>query len=362
MGDDMERRNTRKIFLGKVPVGGNTPITVQSMTKTDTRDIKATIAQVRELEEIGCDIVRLAVPDLEAAEALAQISKETVIPLVADIHFDYKLALKSIENGVDCVRINPGNIGSQERVRSVVRSAAEHLVPIRVGVNSGSLPRDISEKYGYTAQALVESALAHVSLLEKENFFDLKISVKSSSAAMTVEAYRLLAERVDYPLHLGVTEAGGPWAGTIKSAVGIGSLLAEGIGDTIRVSLTGPPEEEVRVGLEILRALGLRRKGIELVSCPTCGRCQINLFHIARAVEQRLPVTAKPLTVAVMGCTVNGPGEAQVADVGIAGGKKCGLLYRKGKLLRKVPEEELVDALIAEVEALLQSEGDKSNL
>ncbi len=352
----MKRRMTKKIYLGKVPVGGGSPVTVQSMTKTDTRDVGATINQIRELEALGCDIVRVAVPDEEAARALAEIKKEIQVPLVADIHFDYKLAILAIESGADGIRINPGNIGRKEYVREVVRAAAERQVPIRIGVNAGSLHRKFLEKYGRTAEALVESALAHVALLEKEGYFNLKISVKASSVKMTIEAYRLLAERVEYPLHLGVTEAGGPWTGTIKSAIGIGTLLAEGIGDTIRVSLTAPPHEEVKVGLAILRSLGLRKQGIELISCPTCGRCQFDLFAVVKAVEERLPHVEGPLKVAVMGCTVNGPGEAKEADVGIAGGKGCGLLFKKGKLIRKVPEAELVDVLLAEIAEMLGTE------
>jgi len=349
----LKRQMTRKIYLGKVPVGGGSPVTVQSMTKTDTRDVRATINQIRELEALGCDIVRVAVPDDEAAKALAEIKKEIQIPLVADVHFDYRLAILAIESGADGIRINPGNIRKQEHVREVVRAASERQVPIRVGVNAGSLHRQYLEKYGRTPRALVESALSHVALLEKEGYFNLKISVKASSVMMTIEAYRLLAERVEYPLHLGVTEAGGPWAGTIKSAIGIGTLLAEGIGDTIRVSLTAPPHEEVKVGIAILRSLGLRKQGIELISCPTCGRCQFDLFAVARAVEERLPNVEKPLKVAIMGCTVNGPGEAREADVGIAGGKGCGLLFKKGKPIRKVAEAQLVDVLLAEIEEML---------
>jgi (E)-4-hydroxy-3-methylbut-2-enyl-diphosphate synthase len=323
------------------------------MTKTDTRDAEATITQIRELEQLGCDVIRVAVPDELAARELAQIRSGIDIPIVADIHFDYRLALQAIAGGIDGLRINPGNIGSQDRVRAVARAASERRIPIRVGVNAGSLSPEIIDKYGRTPAGLVESALSHVRLLEKEHFYDIKISVKASDVRLTIEAYRLLAEKVDYPLHLGVTEAGGPWAGTIKSAVGIGSLLAEGIGDTIRVSLTGTPHEEVRVGKQILKSLGLRQGGIEMISCPTCGRCQINLVEIARVVEEQLPATEESLKVAVMGCTVNGPGEARDADVGIAGGKRRGMLFKHGKLLERLPEEELAEALIREIKKTL---------
>ncbi len=348
------RRKTRQVMLGDLPVGGGAPISVQTMTKTDTRDAEATIAQIRELEQLGCDIIRVAVPDELAARELARIRSGIGIPLVADIHFDYRLALQAIAAGVDGLRINPGNIGSQERVRAVAKAAAERRIPIRIGVNAGSLAPEILERYKRTPAGLVESALSHVRLLEQEQFFDIKISVKASDVPMTIEAYRLLAEKVDYPLHLGVTEAGGPWTGTVKSAIGIGTLLAEGIGDTIRVSLTGTPHEEVRVGKQILTSLGLRQGGIELISCPTCGRCRINLVEIARAVEAQLPDTKESLKVAVMGCTVNGPGEAREADVGIAGGRGRGMLFRHGQLLRRVPEESLVEALIMEVKQVLK--------
>lgn len=341
-------------MLGDVPVGGGAPITVQTMTKTDTRDIAATVAQIQELQQLGCDIIRVAVPDEDAAKALGEIARQISLPLVADIHFDYRLALMAIEYGVAGLRINPGNIGSRERVQMVVRAAAERGIPIRIGVNAGSLAPEMLARYGRTAAGLVESALSHVAILEKENYDNLKISVKSADVSLTIAAYRMLADRVAYPLHLGVTEAGGPWAGTIKSAVGIGTLLAEGIGDTIRVSLTGTPHDEVKVGQQILRCLGLRPGGIDLISCPTCGRCQVKLLSIAREVEKRLPVTNESLQVAVMGCTVNGPGEAREADVGIAGGKGCGLLFKKGKLLRRVPEEQMVSALISEIEQVLE--------
>lgn len=348
------RRNTRQLMLGGLAVGGGAPISVQTMAKTDTRDAGATISQIRELEQLGCDVVRIAVPDDLAVRELARIKSGIGIPLVADIHFDYRLALQALEAGVDGLRINPGNIGSRERVRTVARAAAGAGIPIRVGVNAGSLPAAILDRYGRTARGLVASALSHVRLLEREQFFDIKISVKASDVPLTIEAYRLLARKVDYPLHLGVTEAGGPRAGVIKSAIGIGTLLSEGIGDTIRVSLTAAPHEEVRAGGQILRSLGLRPGGIELISCPTCGRCQIDLLDIARAVEEQLPATDRVLKVAVMGCTVNGPGEAREADVGIAGGRGRGMLFKQGRMVRRVPEENLVEALIAEIEQILE--------
>ncbi len=348
------RRKTRQVRVGSVAVGGGAPISVQTMTKTDTRDTGATISQIKELEKLGCDIIRVAVPDQEAANSLREIKKNISIPLVADIHFDYRLALMALESGVDALRINPGNIGGADRVRTLTRAAAERSIPIRIGVNMGSLDKEIAAKYGRTAQALVISALQHAALLEKENFYDIVISVKATSVPMTIEAYRMLSEKVDYPLHLGVTEAGGPWVGTIKSAIGIGSLLVDGIGDTIRVSLTGTPHEEVKVGKQILKSLGLRSGGIDLISCPTCGRCQINLFKILNEVEKKLPVVDEDLKVAVMGCVVNGPGEAKDADVGIAGGKGCGILFKKGKLVGKVPEGELVERLLAEIYQILE--------
>lgn len=349
----MIRRNTRQLMMGRLPVGGGAPISVQTMAKTDTRDVAATVAQIGELEHLGCDVIRVAVPDELAARELAGIRSRIGIPLVADIHFDYRLALQAIAAGVDGLRINPGNIGSQERVRAVVRAAAERRIPIRIGVNAGSLEPEVLERYGRTPAGLVESALSHVRLLEQEQFFDIKISVKASDVLLTIEAYRLLSEKVDYPLHLGVTEAGGPWAGTVKSAIGIGALLSEGIGDTIRVSLTGTPHEEIRAGKQILRSLGLRQGGIDLISCPTCGRCQVDLLEIARMVEEQLPETDESLTVAVMGCAVNGPGEAREADVGIAGGRGKGMLFKRGQLLRRVPEENLAEALIIEIKQML---------
>lgn len=348
------KNSTRQIMIGTVPVGGNAPCSVQSMCSTDTRNITATRTQIAALTEVGCEIVRCAVPDAEAARALGPIKAASAIPLIADIHFDYKLALTALENGIDGLRINPGNIGEKWKVKEVVQAAQERLVPIRIGVNAGSLEKELLERYGHpTAEAMVESALGHIRILEDLGYDQIKVSLKASDVLKTVEAYRLLSRRVDYPLHIGITEAGTTFSGTIKSSVGLGILLAEGIGDTMRVSLTGDPVDEIRVGYGILKALGLRQRGINLVSCPTCGRCQINLVPVAEEVERRLQSITKPLTVAVMGCVVNGPGEAREADVGIAGGKGEGLLFRHGEVIRKVPESELAEALIAEVEKMV---------
>jgi len=349
----MERRKTRPVWVGTVQVGGGAPVSVQSMTNTDTRDIAATAAQINQLARAGCEIVRVAVPDREAADVLHLIKKQIEIPLVADIHFDYRLALTALEKGVDGLRINPGNIGKREKVAEVAAAAKERGVPIRIGVNAGSLEKDLLDRYGSpAAAALVESAMRHIRLLEELGFFDIKVSVKASNVPLMLEAYRMLAEKVNYPLHVGVTEAGTLRSGVVKSAVGIGALLAEGIGDTIRVSLTGHPLEEVRVGYEILKSLGLRTRGVDLVSCPTCARTRIDLIKIANEVEDRLRGITKPLKVAVMGCVVNGPGEAKEADVGIAGGKGTGLLFRRGRVVRSVPEEELVEELVREAEKL----------
>ncbi len=349
----ISRRRSRAIRVGTVQVGGGAPISVQSMTNTDPHDAAATLAQVERLAQAGCDLVRLAVPDREAAAAFALVKKRSPVPLIADIHFNDRLALAALEAGADCIRINPGNLGGAEKTRVVVRACQERGVPLRLGVNAGSLEADILARHGGpTAPALVESALRWVKQFEDWGFFDFKISLKSSDVLVTVAAYRELAARVDYPLHLGVTEAGGLIAGTVKSALGIGLLLAEGIGDTLRVSLTRDPVEEVRVGFEILRALHLRERGVELISCPTCGRCQIDLFGLAEEAERRLVQVAAPLKVAIMGCVVNGPGEAREADVGIAGGKGVGALFKKGELVRQVPEAELLSALLAEVAAL----------
>lgn len=347
------RRQSRQITLGNVKVGGGAPITVQSMTKTDTRDIPATVSEIKRLEKAGCDIVRLAVPDMEAARSLGEIKKRVNIPIVSDIHFDYRLALEAVKQGVDGMRINPGNIGSKARIKAVVDAVKEKGIPIRIGVNSGSLEKDILKRYGSpTPEALAESAFRHVRILEDLDFRDIKISVKSTDVMRMIEAYRIIAERTDYPLHLGVTEAGTVKMGTIKSAVGIGTLLAEGIGDTIRVSLTGDPVEEVYVGIGILRSLGIRKNGIEIISCPGCGRLEIDLMRLVRDVEDRIGgiELPRPIKVAILGCVVNGPGEASEADIGIAGGRGKGMLYRDGKLVRSFREEELVDQLVREIE------------
>ncbi len=344
---------TRRIQVGAVPVGGGAPVSIQSMCNTATEDVEATVQQIRRLEQAGCDIVRVAVPTEEAARAIPAIKRGIRIPLVADIHFDYKLALLCIDGGVDKIRINPGNIGSKERVRAVADGCRERGIPIRVGVNGGSLEKDLLRKYGgVTAEALAESALGHVHLLEDCGFGDICISVKCSRVPVNMAAYELLHERVDYPLHLGVTEAGTPEMGVLKSAIGIGGLLCRGIGDTLRVSLTADPVEEVTAAKKILQAAGIRRTEPDLIACPTCGRTQYDMLPIAREVERRLKDCHKPITVAVMGCVVNGPGEAAAADVGIAGGRGEGLLFAKGKILRKVPQEQLVDELFREIEKL----------
>jgi (E)-4-hydroxy-3-methylbut-2-enyl-diphosphate synthase len=343
------RRKTRKIKVGSVAVGGDAPISVQSMCSTDTRDVAATTAQIAALAGAGCEIVRCAVPDSQAAQALAPICAQSPLPVIADIHFDYRLALASLASGVAGLRLNPGNIGAPWKVAEVVKACAERRVPIRIGVNSGSLEQELLEKHGHpTAEAMVESALGHIRLLEELDFHEIKVSLKSSDVRRTVDAYRLLADRVDYPLHIGVTEAGTTWSGSIKSAVGLGALLYEGIGDTLRVSLTGDPVEEVRVGWEILKSLELRQRGPVFISCPTCGRCQIDLIEIAEEVERRLHHLPCRISIAVMGCVVNGPGEAREADLGIAGGRGQGLLFRKGEVVRKVPQEKLADALVEE--------------
>lgn len=346
----INRINTRKVKVGSVFVGGDAPISVQSMTNTDTRNIKETISQINSLQKAGCEIVRCAVPDMEAAEALNHIIKEVTIPVVADIHFDYKLALTSIDCGVSALRINPGNIGSIERVKMVAERAKEKEIPIRIGVNSGSLDKELLNKYGKVCpEALVESALKHVKILEDINFKDIVVSIKSSNVLDMIESYRLISQKSNYPLHLGVTEAGTPWRGTIKSSIGIGALLSEGIGDTIRVSLTGDPVEEVKVGVEILKALQIKKQGIEIISCPTCGRTEIGLINIANEVEEKIKDLDKNIKVAIMGCVVNGPGEAREADIGIAGGKGVGLIFKKGEMFKKVKEEDLVEELLKEI-------------
>ncbi len=349
------RKKTRQIHIGSVAVGGDAPISVQSMTNTKTTDTETTVAQIQALTAAGCDIVRLAVPDMESAKNLGNIIQRVSVPLVADIHFDYRLAIESIHQGISALRLNPGNIGSEEKVQAVVKEAKEHRIPIRIGVNAGSLDKKLLEKYGsVTAEALVESALEHVRILEALDFYDMKISLKAHDVPLTLEAYRLISEKVDYPLHLGITEAGTVNTGIIKSAVGMGALLSQGIGDTFRISLTGDPVVEVQVANEILKSLGLREYGPTLVACPTCGRTCIDLPAIAAQVEEKLKGIAEPIEVAVMGCVVNGPGEARSADVGIAGGKGEGLVFRKGEIVRKVSEDVLVDELFKEIDAILE--------
>jgi (E)-4-hydroxy-3-methylbut-2-enyl-diphosphate synthase len=352
---DIKRRPTRRIHIGNVPVGDGAPITVQSMTSTDTRDVDATVTQIRRLMLAGCEIIRVAVPDMDAAAAIADIKKQIDIPVIADIHFDYKLALAAAQAGTDGLRINPGNIGGRKKIRAVTDAARDRGIPLRIGVNAGSLEKDILKKNGrVTAEGLVESAIRQIDLMDSLGFSDLKIAIKSANVPMTVDAYRQLAARCDFPFHVGVTEAGGLYPGIVKSAVGIGMLLAEGIGDTLRVSLTRDPVEEVRVGFEILKALGIRQRGPDIISCPTCGRCQIDLFSIAEQVEQALMTRTAPIRVAVMGCVVNGPGEAREADVGIAGGQGEGVLFKKGKVIRRVPEADLVAVLL---DAISEIEG-----
>lgn len=347
----MKRVNTKSVKVGSIYIGGNNNIAVQSMTNTDTRNVTDTVNQILKLEAAGCDIIRCAIPDEVASEAIENIVNQIHIPLVADIHFDYRLALKAIESGVSALRINPGNIGSVDKTKMVAKAAKERNIPIRIGVNSGSLEKELLDKYKRVcADALVESALNHVKILENVNFDDIVISIKSSDVLMMIESYRKISEKVKYPLHIGVTEAGTIWRGTIKSSIGIGTLLCEGIGDTIRVSLTGDPIEEVRVGREILKSIGYLSSGIQFISCPTCGRTQIDLIKIAREVEEKLSNCKKNIKVAVMGCVVNGPGEAREADIGIAGGKGEGLIFKKGKIIKKVKEENLVEELLKEID------------
>lgn len=348
-----KRRKTREINIGGVKIGGDNPIAIQSMCNTDTRDVKATVDQIKRLEKAGCEIIRVAVPDMEAAECIRDIKKSIDIPLVADIHFDYRLALRCMENGIDKIRINPGNIGSADRVKLVADMAKRNGIPIRIGVNSGSLEKNLVEKYGgVTPQGLVESALGHIKLLEENDFYDIAVSIKASNVPFSVEVYELLSDTVDYPLHVGITEAGTVWGGTVKSAVGIGAILSRGIGDTIRVSLTGDPVEEIYAAKEILKSLELRKFGVEFISCPTCGRTSIDLIKIANEVEEKVRNIDKNIKVAVMGCAVNGPGEAREADIGIAGGHGEGLIFKKGQILRKVPENRLVEELLKEIELL----------
>jgi len=347
----MNRRKTRQISVGSIKIGSNSPISVQSMTNTDTADVKATVKQIKALEKAGCELVRAAVPNMEAAEAVGKIKKSIDIPLIADIHFDYRLALKVIDKGIDGLRLNPGNIGNKERIETVVKAAKDKKIPIRIGVNAGSLEKDILERYSHpTAEAMVESALRHIRILEDLDFHEIKISLKASDVWKTIQAYRLLAKKVDYPFHIGITEAGTIFSGTIKSAAGLGILLSEGIGDTLRVSLTGDPVEEVRVGWEILKAMKLRERGVNIISCPTCGRIKLDIITLANEIEKRLSHITKPINIAVMGCVVNGPGEAVESDIGIAGGDGVGLLYIKGKPAKKVKEEDIVEAIVREVE------------
>ncbi|MDZ7413010.1 MAG: flavodoxin-dependent (E)-4-hydroxy-3-methylbut-2-enyl-diphosphate synthase [candidate division KSB1 bacterium] len=346
------RARTRRVMVGSVAIGGGAPISVQSMTKTKTADVAATLGQIQRLAEAGCEIVRVAVPDRDAAAALPKIVRRSPIPVVADVHFDYRLALAALEAGVHKLRINPGNIGGAERARLVLREAKSRGVPVRIGVNAGSLEKDLYEEHGgATPAALVASALRHVALCQELGFEDIVLSLKASDVRTTVEAYRLVATQVDFPLHVGITEAGTKWTGTIKSAVGIGTLLAEGIGDTIRVSLAGDPVEEVRVGHEILKSLQLRRGGLTVIACPTCGRTEVDVVRIAEELEHRLVGMDKKLTVAVMGCAVNGPGEAREADLGVACGKHTALLFRRGTVVGKIPEAEIVQRLVQEIDA-----------
>lgn len=343
----------KQIVVGGVPIGGGAPVTIQSMTNTPTRNVEATVEQIRRLAAAGCEIIRVAVPDMEAAQAVGEIKKQISIPLVVDIHFDYRLALEAVKQGCDAVRINPGNIGSPDRVAAVAAACKERGVPIRIGVNGGSLEKPLLAKFGgATPEALVESAFGHIKLLEDCDFTDICISLKSSSVPVTMGAYKLMDEKSAYPLHIGVTETGTPKMGILKSAVGIGGLLALGIGDTIRVSLSADPVEEVYAARDILKAAGVRKEGPELISCPTCGRTQIDLIGLAYEVEERLKAVDKPITVAVMGCVVNGPGEASAADVGLAGGVGEGLLFKKGEIIKKVPQDELVDELFRLIETL----------
>lgn len=358
------RRKTKQITVGDVAIGGGAPIVVQSMTKTDTRNIQATLRQIRRLEKAGCEIVRLAIPDEEAAAAFGEIRRRAKVPLIADIHFDHRLALLCLEKGADGLRINPGNIGSKTKVRQVAKKAKDRNVPIRIGVNSGSLEKDLIEKHGRaTAEAMVESALRHVKILEEQNFSQIKISLKASDVTRTVQAYQKLAEHVDYPFHAGITEAGSLIRGTVKSAVGLALLLREGLADTIRVSLTAPPEEEVRVGYHILSSLGMRKRGPNVITCPICGRCEVDLFRIASQIEKQLESIVETPDVAVMGCMVNGPGEAKEADIGLACGRGKGVIFKKGKLLRRIPEEKIVTEFIKEVRILAKKTGkDKKNV
>jgi len=351
MSTEIKRRKTRQIRVGSLKIGGDAPIAVQSMTNTRTQDVAATVAQIQRLEAAGCEVVRVAVPDEAAAGAIQRIKERIAIPLIADIHFNFRLAIAAAQAGADGLRINPGNIGSRKKIKAVVDCAKDHGISIRIGVNSGSLEKDLLKKYnGVSPEGMVESALRHIDLMRDLNFDQLKLSIKASDVWRTVEAYRLLAEQIDLPLHVGVTEAGGLYSGIVKSALGIGMLLAEGIGDTIRVSLTRDPVEEIRVGYEILKGLDIRRHGPEIISCPTCGRCNIELFDIAERIEKAVLLKSVPVKLAIMGCAVNGPGEAREADIGIAGGNGVGILFKKGEVVKKFPEDQLADVLLEEVE------------
>ncbi len=351
----IKRRKTRTIYVGNVPIGGQNPIVVQSMTNTDTRNVSKTVSQIKRLIDVGCEIIRVAVPDEVAANAISEIKQAISIPLIADIHFDWRLAIKSIENGADGIRINPGNIGGKEKLKRVVEVAKAHNIPIRVGVNAGSLEPSIKKKYAHPcAEALAESALKNLALVEDLGYRNVKLSLKSSDVLTTIRAYELVAKKTDVPLHLGVTEAGGLIPGTVKSSVALGVLLLKGIGDTLRVSLTRDPEEEVQVAYEILRSLKLRQRGPEIISCPTCGRCEIDLFSIAEEVEKYARKIPYPIKIAVMGCVVNGPGEAKEADIGLAGGKKLGIIFKKGKILRKVAEKDLIREFLKEIDILVE--------
>ena len=352
----MERKNTRKIKLGNVFIGGDAPISVQSMTNTKTEDVESTLSQIKRLENAGCEIVRAAVPGEEASKALKKICKNSKIPIVADIHFDYKLALLSLDSGVSGLRINPGNIGAKWKVEEVVKAAKNCGVPIRIGVNAGSLEKELLKKYGgASAEAMVESAENHIKILEELDFHDIKVSLKASDVDRTIKAYTIFSEKSTYPLHLGVTEAGGLYPGIVKSSIGLGLMLSKGIGDTLRVSLSRDPVEEVRVGFEILKALGLRQKGIDIISCPTCGRCRIDLFKVLEDVEKELISIDCPIKIAIMGCTVNGPGEAREADIGIAGGDGEGILFKKGHVVKKIPQDKMVEILVNEVKEIAQT-------
>ncbi len=354
----MTRKKTKKIVVGGVGIGGDSPIVVQSMTNTDTRDVISTVTQIKSLEKAGCELIRVAVPDMDAALALRSIRDQITIPLIADIHFDSRLAVASVENGAQAIRINPGNLGGADKLARVVDAVKMHKAPIRVGVNSGSIEKHLLKKYGYPApentRSLIESALTNVAALEKLGCTDIKISIKSSDTLTTIAGYRALSQQTDYPLHIGVTEAGGLIPGTVKSSVALGILLFEGIGDTFRISLTRDPVEEIRVGFELLRSLRIRERGPEMISCPTCGRTRIDLFPMAEEIERVLQTMKAPLKVAVMGCVVNGPGEAKEADIGIAGGHGVGIIFKKGELWKKLPEDELLPAFLAELEQMEQ--------